>query len=287
LRSLLLHSAAIAVDDEGEDHVRVRSIVELLLAAALLTGCGGADPTDADAGTNVDGPTGALTVFAAASLTDVFTELGDRLGADNPGLEVRFNFAGSSALAAQVDQGAPADVFASADEAQMARVVDSGLAGHPVLFAGNRLVLAFPPDDPAGIEGAAAEGIPGLADLVTRDITLAVCAPEVPCGAATAEVLDRTGLGDVPDTYEEDVRAVLTKVLLGEVDAGLVYRTDVLTVPSQVGFAAFREAEAARNRYPVAVLSDAPNPAAAQAFIDLLLSDEGQQVLEQAGFSEP
>jgi molybdate transport system substrate-binding protein len=187
-----------------------------------------------------------------------------------------------------VDQGAPADVFASADEAQMARVVDAGLARSPELFAANRLMLAFPLDDPAGIgrQGDAA-AVPALADLVDRDITLAVCAPEVPCGVAAAEVLDRAGLGDVPDTYEEDVRAVLTKVLLGEVDAGLVYRTDVLSVSSQVGARAFREAEAARNRYPVAVLRDAPNPVAAQAFVDLLLSDEGQQVLEQAGFLPP
>ena len=252
-----------------------------------LVGCTAAAPGDPQDNMTAL-PTGALTVFAAASLTDVFTELGDRLSADNPDVEVRFNFAGSSALAAQVDQGAPADVFASADEAQMARVVDAGLARSPELFAANRLMLAFPLDDPAGIgrQGDAA-GVPALADLVDRDITLAVCAPEVPCGVAAAEVLDRAGLGDVPDTYEEDVRAVLTKVLLGEVDAGLVYRTDVLTVPSQVGARAFREAEAARNRYPVAVLGDAPNPVAAQAFVDLVLSAEGQDVLEQAGFFPP
>ena len=233
------------------------------------------------------GLTGTLTVFAAASLTEVFEDLGERLERENPSLDVRFNLAGSAALAAQLEQGAPADVFAAADEAQMARVVDAGLAGEPELFASNRLVLALPLGNPAGIEQPQQAGVPGIADLLVRDVTLAVCAPEVPCGAAAAEVLDRAGLSDVPDTYEDDVRAVLTKVVLGEVDAGLVYRTDVLTAGDQVVGLAFTEAEAARNRYPVAALDDAPNPDAARAFVDLLLSDEGRQVLEDAGFFEP
>jgi molybdate transport system substrate-binding protein len=255
----------------------------------LLAGCGGSagDGAAAAPGPSAAEVGGPLTVFAAASLTDVFTDLGERFEADRPGLDVQFNFAGSSALATQITQGAPADVFASADEAQMARVTDAGLAGEAELFASNRLVLAFPRDNPAGLEQPEAAGIPSIADLVDRDITLAVCAPEVPCGASAAEVLDRAGLGDVPDTYEDDVRAVLTKVQLGEVDAGLVYRTDVLSAGDQVGARAFREAEAARNRYPVAVLDDAPNPEAAQAFVDLLLSDEGRRVLTEAGFLEP
>ncbi len=231
---------------------------------------------------------GTLTVFAAASLTDVVTELGERLEEENPELDVQLSVAGSAALAAQIQQGAPADVFAPADEVQMARVTDAGLAGDAELFASNRLMLASPADDPAGLGDAPdAAGVPSLADLVDRDITLAVCAPEVPCGEAAAEVLGRAGLGDVPDTYEDDVRAVLTKVQLGEVDAGLVYRTDVLSAGEAVGARAFREAEAARNRYPVAVLHEAPNPVAARAFVDLLLSDEGRQVLTEAGFFEP
>jgi molybdate transport system substrate-binding protein len=268
--------------------MRVGSVAALLLAAVLVAGCGGGATSDADADTTAGEPSGTVTVFAAASLTDVFTEIGEQLERQYPDLDVRFSFAGSSALAAQLDQGAPADVFASADETQMARIVDTGLAGDAQLFAANRLVLAFPLGDRAGIDRHQdVAGTPGLADLVDRDITLAVCAPQVPCGVAAAEVLDRAGLGEVPDTYEEDVRAVLTKVLLGEVDAGLVYRTDVLTVPSQVGFRTFGEAEAARNRYPVAVLGDAPNPVAAQAFVDLLLSDRGWDALEQAGFFPP
>jgi molybdate transport system substrate-binding protein len=273
--------------------MNTRALLVVPITAALaLTACGasGDDATSGSPGNSSAGGelTGGLTVFAAASLTDVFTELGDRMMVANPSLEVRFNFAGSSALAAQLDQGAPADVFAAADEAQMARVTDAGLAGQAELFAANRLMLALPLDNPAGIgEAGDVAGLPSLADMIDRDITLAVCAPEVPCGAAAAEVLDRTGLSDVPDTYEDDVRAVLTKVMLGEVDAGLVYRTDVLSAGGKVLARAFREAEAARNRYPVAVLDDAPNPAAARAFVDLLLSDEGRRALTEAGFFEP
>ncbi len=259
-----------------------------LLALVACSGSAGDAPAGArEALPGPSGPTGTLTVFAAASLSDVFARLGEGLEEQNPELDVQFNFAGSSALAAQIEQGAPADVFAPADEAQMARVTDAGLAGDAELFASNRLMLAFPWDDPAGIDQPDAAGIPSLADLLDRDVTLAVCAPEVPCGAAAAEVLDRTGLSDVPDTYEDDVRAVLTKVQLGEVDAGLVYRTDVLSAGDTVVARAFREAEAARNRYPVAVLDDAPNPDAARAFVDLLLSEDGRRALAEAGFVEP
>jgi molybdate transport system substrate-binding protein len=268
---------------------RLAMVAVPLLALAACTGSSAStdaasDPTASAAGAEL---TGTLTVFAAASLTDVFTELGQRLEDEHPGLDVQFNFAGSSALAAQIEQGAPADVFASADEAQMERVTDARLASDAELFASNRLMLAFPLDNPGDIREAQTAGIPSLGDLLDHDVVLAVCAPEVPCGAAAAEVLEKVGLADAADTFEDDVRGVLTKVELGEVDAGLVYRTDVLAAGNQVFAAAFREAEAARNRYPVAVLDDAPNPEAAQAFVDLLLSDEGRQALTDAGFFEP
>jgi molybdate transport system substrate-binding protein len=261
------------------------------VALLALTACGGS-ASDDDAGppaASTDGAvlSGSLTVFAAASLTDVFTELGDQLIAENPQLDVRFNFAGSSALAAQIEQGAPADVFASADEVQMDRVTDAGLADDPQIFAENVLMLAFPPDNPARITQPEGGDVPSLAELVTTDLTMAVCAPEVPCGAAAAEVLESAGLADVPDTFEEDVRAVLAKVELGEVDGGLVYLSDVFAAGDSVLAYAFREAELARNRYPVAVLRDAPNPAAAQAFADLLLSDEGRRALDDARFRPP
>jgi molybdate transport system substrate-binding protein len=260
----------------------------------LLAGCTDSAPTPPDAAprsasaTNPgsDEPTGTLTVFAAASLTDAFTELGERLEDQHPGLAVQFNFAGSSALAAQLEQGAPADVFASADEAQMARAEEAGLAGNSEVVALNRLMIATPLDNPLRIDPPES-GQPSLADLVPDDFTLAVCAPEVPCGAAAAEVLERAGLGDVPDTYEDDVRAVLTKVQLGEVDAGLVYVSDVHSAGDSILAFAFREAELAVNRYPVAALTDAPNPAAAQAFVDLVVSDTGRRVLGDAGFDLP
>jgi molybdate transport system substrate-binding protein len=275
----------------------VRGRPAAVAAAALLAlaGCAGPASSSSDTATGSSSAessgsgklTGTVTVFAAASLTDVFTALGDQLMADNPDLEVRFNFAGSSALATQLTQGAPADVFASADEAQMAKEEDAGLAVDPTVFAQNSLMLAVPPGNPARIAPPQAAGIPGLADLVPADLTLAVCAPEVPCGAAAAKVLDSAGLSGAPDTYEDDVRAVLTKVELGEVDAGLVYVSDVHAAGDKVLAFAFRESSLAVNRYPLSVLTDAPNPAAARAFVDLVLSDAGQQVLRHAGFQEP
>ena len=263
---------------------RLALVAVPLLALAACTGSSAS--TDAAPSADAE-PTGTVTVFAAASLTDVFTELGQQLEDQHPGLDVQFNFAGSSALAAQIEQGAPADIFASADEAPMTRVTEAGLAGDPELFASNRLVLAFPLDNPGDIRQPDTAGIPSLAQYLDHDLVLAVCAPEVPCGVAAAEVLERVGLSDAPDTFEDDVRGVLTKVELGEVDAGLVYWTDFQTARDTLGAYTFREAEAARNRYPVAVLDDAPNPRAAQAFVDLLLSDEGQQVLSDAAFFEP
>nr|WP_239522471.1 molybdate ABC transporter substrate-binding protein [Geodermatophilus sabuli] len=268
----------------------------LLFCLAGCTAASGTDGADAAPGAAEGAPaeagdpglTGTLTVFAAASLTDVFTDLGQRLEEENPQLTVRFSFAGSSALATQLLQGAPADVFASADEAQMARAEDAGLVTDPEVFAENPLMLAVPPEDPAGVAPPEESGgIPGLAELIREDLTLAVCAPEVPCGAAAAEVLESAGLTDVPDTYEDDVRAVLTKVQLGEVDAGLVYLSDVHAATDTVLAYAFTEAARAVNRYPVAVVEDAANPAAARAFADLVLSDEGRTALADAGFLEP
>jgi molybdate transport system substrate-binding protein len=271
-----------------------RSLLPAVAVAALLglTACTGSpagSPPAADsaaaASTGDEALSGTLTVFAAASLTDVFTTLGDAFERQHPQVDVRFSFAGSSALATQLTQGAPADVYAAADVAQMDRVQDAGLVQDPAVFARNRLVLAVPRADPAGLhppEGVA--GIPSLADILTSDVTLAVCAEEVPCGAAAAEVLAAAGSPATPDTYEEDVRAVLTKVELGEVDAGLVYVSDVKAAGDQVIAYAFREGEQAVNEYEAAVLTDAPNPAAARAFTDLVRSDAGRAALDDAGF---
>jgi molybdate transport system substrate-binding protein len=252
----------------------------LACAAVLaLTGCSGTSEATAPVGGRAD-VTGTLTVFAAASLTDVFTELGDRLMADNSSLVVRFNFAGSSALATQLVQGAPADVFASANQKQMTVVTDAGLAsGDPTVFTENLLEIAVPPGNPGHVRG--------LADFANPDLTLAICAPEVPCGAAAAQVFEAAGITAAPDTEEEDVRAALTKVQLGEVDAALVYASDVRSAASGVEGIEFPEAEEAVNEYPICVLADAPDPGAARAFVDLVLSDEGQAVLADAGFRRP
>jgi molybdate transport system substrate-binding protein len=269
-----------------EDLMHTRALSALVIAAALtLTACGpsggdssGASTTTSESGT--DQLTGTLTVFAAASLTDVFTELGDQLMAENPDLDIQFNFAGSSALATQVTQGAPADVFASANQPQMTVVTDAGLAGEdPTVFTENVLEIAVPKGNPGKVTG--------LADFARPELALAVCAPDVPCGAAATKVFQAAGVTAVPDTQEEDVRAALTKVQLGEVDAALVYASDVKSAGSDVEGIEFPEAEQAVNDYPICTLAAAPNPDAARGFLDLVLSDEGRQALEAAGFRAP
>jgi molybdate transport system substrate-binding protein len=259
---------------------RWRALPLPLAAALVLAGCG-ADAPDAAARSTSDdaGLSGSLTVFAAASLTDVFTALGDELTADNPDLDVRFNFAGSSALAQQIVQGAPADVFASANEAQMQVVVDEDLASDPAIFTSNVLQIAVPAGNPAGVTG--------LDDFTRGDLALALCAPEVPCGSAAADVFEAAGITPEPDTYEEDVRAALTKVEIGEVDAALVYASDVVSAGDEVEGIEFAEAQDAVNRYPIAVLDDAPDRSAAEAFVALVESEEGQQALADAGFRAP
>lgn len=241
----------------------------VLVAAALLAGCGG--------GSEGEGST--LTVFTAASLTDVFEQLGAELEEQRPGLDVRFTVAGSSTLAAQLVQGAPADVFASADTQQMQVVDDAGLAREPLVFAANVLTIAVPEGNPAGVTG--------LADLARDELAIALCAPEVPCGAAAERLLAAAGVAARPDTYEADARAALTKVELGEVDAALVYVTDAASRPDDVDAIEVPEAGAAVNEYSVTVLADAPDAEAAQAFVDLLLSGEGRRLLAEAGFREP
>ena len=268
--------------------MRIRSLLAPCVAVVVgLAGCGGGTEPDAPAGNEeapIDGtprPTlsGTLTVFAAASLTDVFTELGDELVQGSPSLEVRFNFAGSTALATQIVQGAPVDVFASANPAQMTVVTEEQLqSGEPQVFARNVLQIAVPEGNPAGITG--------LRDFAREEPALAVCARDVPCGAAAEQVFEAAGVTAVPDTLEEDVRAALTKVELGEVDAALVYASDVASAGDAVEGIEFPEAEQAVNDYPICALADAPNPEAAAAFVDLVLSDPGQEALRDAGFRE-
>jgi molybdate transport system substrate-binding protein len=255
---------------------RLAAVAVIALLGA--TACGGETAGSAtQTRASGDELSGTLTVFAAASLTDVFGELADQLTADNPDLEIQFNFAGSSALATQIVQGAPADLFASANQTQMTVVTDEELqAGDPEVFTENVLQIAVPAGNPAGVTG--------LADFARDELTLAICAPDVPCGAAADQVFESAGIAAMPDTLEEDVRAALTKVELGEVDAALVYASDVVSAGEAVEGLEFPEAGGAVNEYPICALAEAPNPDAAQAFLDLVLSDEGQAALEAAGF---
>jgi molybdate transport system substrate-binding protein len=263
--------------------MRIRALLALPVAAVLaLTACGGSSNGTAGGSSPSSGGglSGTLTVFAAASLTDVFTQLGKDLEDQHPGLHVRFNFGGSSQLATQITQGAPADVFASANEQQMKVVTDAGLAaGDPAVFTENVLEIAVPKGNPAHVTG--------LADFANPDLRLAVCAPQVPCGAAAQQVFHLAHVDAKPDTQEEDVKAALNKVQLGEVDAALVYATDVRAAGGDVEGIPFPEAEQSVNQYPICTLKDAPNPAAARAFADLVRSDQGQRALQEAGFRVP
>ena len=254
-----------------------RVAVAMSLALGALAGCGGGDD---DAGSGSKGVSGKVVVLAASSLTESFTALGKGFEAEHPGTTVSFSFAASSELATQIEQGAPADVFASASPATMAQVSDSGdKAGKPVTFVRNTLEIAVPAGNRAGVTG--------LADFAKKDLTIALCAPEVPCGAAADKVFAAAKVTPAPDTLEADVKATLAKVTLGEVDAALVYKTDVIAAGDKVEGIDFPEAADAVNDYPIAVLKDARKPATAQAFVDLVLSAGGQKVLSEAGFQLP
>lgn len=248
-----------------------------LTALLALGACSAPQPTSTASAGAVSGD---LTVLAAASLTESFTELGEDFMDANPGLRITFSFGGSSGLAQQIVAGAPADVFAAADEATMQTVVEAGDGGDPPqVFARNSLEIAVPAGNPATVRG--------LDDLSRDDLAIALCAPQVPCGAAAVRLLDAAGVQAAPDTFERDVRAALTKVRLGEVDAALVYRTDVLAGGSQVESVPVPEATAGETNYPITVLTDAPNEAAARAFVGYVISGKGQQVLADAGFDTP
>jgi molybdate transport system substrate-binding protein len=253
-----------------------RRVSVLLIAVVLAaSACGSGDNTATPASSAAAAPT-ALTVFAAASLTETFTELGKTFEVAHPGTTVRFNFGSSATLATQITQGAPADVFAAASPATMKTVTDAGLAADPAVFAKNKLQIAVPPDNPAKVES--------LKDLTDPTVKVALCAEQVPCGAAAIKALDAAGLKITPVTLEQDVKATLTKVELGEVDAALVYQTDVFASAGKVTGIAFPEADQAINDYPIAALTKAPAAGLAKQFVDLVLSPQGKDVLTRAGF---
>jgi molybdate transport system substrate-binding protein len=246
--------------------------------AVLVSACGGPGTADTDA--RQGRLSGDVVVFAASSLTDVFGRLGREFEAAHPGVDMRFSFAGSSTLGPQITSGAPVDVFAAASPSTMADVVHAGAtAGRPVLFARNRLQIAVPPGNPGHVDG--------LDDFARPELKIAVCAPEVPCGEAAQEAFDLGHVLARPDTLEQEVKGVVTKVELGEVDAGMVYRSDVRAAGGEVEGIDFPEAARAINDYQIATIADAPNPAAARAWMAFVLSPHGRKALSHAGFILP
>ncbi len=265
----------------------IRHVLAAVATVAALAACGddGQATAPAAPATAADSAQGAaaageITVFAAASLTNAFTELGQEFSAANPGATVTFNFAASSELVTQIAEGAPADVFASADLSNMTKLIDAGgNASEAVVFTTNLAQIIVEPGNP--------EGITGVADLANEDLIVISCAPEVPCGRYAQQILDNAGVSVTFRSLEENVRAVVSKVTLGEADAGIVYVTDVINagdaaegvqIPADVNVVA---------EYPIALTTEARNPVAARAFVDFVLSAEGRAILESYGFVSP
>ena len=255
----------------------LRSAAAVVAVSVLaLTGfASAAETAPSSSATATEGAvTGELTIYAAASLAGAFDAIGEAFVAGNPEVHISPVYDGSSTLVTQILEGAPADVFASADEANMDKATDAAIA--PELFASNTLVIAVPAGNPGDVKT--------LADLAGA--TTVLCAPEVPCGAASEKLLTAAGVTVEAASLEQNVTAVLTKVAAGEADAGLVYATDVIgrddvevVLPENAGDVV--------NRYPIAALSDARNPDAAAAFVDFVLSDAGQKILADFGFGAP
>jgi molybdate transport system substrate-binding protein len=258
------------------------AIAALLATAGCADTAGDEDPNAVPSGPGSAGATvpGPITVLAAASLTESFTAIGTKFEERNPSAEVTFSFGGSSGLAQQITAGAPADVFAAAGTAPMKTVADAGDAtGTPATFVRNQLVIAVPKGNP--------KGLTELAALAGPDVKVALCAEQVPCGAAAKQALDTAAVELTPVTLEQDVKAALAKVKLGEVDAALVYRTDARSAAADVDGVEFPESAGAINDYPIVALKDAPNPAGAAAFISFVRTPEAQQILADAGFQRP
>ena len=249
----------------------------VVVAGLALVGCGGG----ADDASETSRDQRTLRVFAASSLTEAFTELGATFDEERPGVEVTFNFAASSSLAQQLVEGAPADVFVSADEPNMQRVVDAGRAADPKVIARNRLSIVVEPGNPKGIDA--------LADLAAPGIVTVLCAPEVPCGRYAAALLAKADVQVTAASLEENVKGVVAKVTLGEADAGIVYVTDVQAAGARVqGVTIDRAADRALEAvYPMAVTDDAAEPGDAAAWADFVASDAGQRVLTSYGFLAP
>jgi molybdate transport system substrate-binding protein len=252
---------------------RLGILAGTLAAVLALAGCGGSSSGDSGSGKSI-------TVYAAASLTSPFQKIADTFQKDHPGTTVKLSFGGSSDLVSQIQNGAPADVFASADTANMDKLTAGHLTdGTPQPFATNHLEIAVPPGNPAGVHS--------FADLAKPGLQLVVCAPEVPCGAAAQQVAQQAGVTLKPVSEEQSVTDVLAKVTSGEADAGLVYVSDVQAAGKQVDGVPFRESSSVTNTYPIAVVKGSPEAALAREFVAAVTGSGGQRVLRAAGFGKP
>lgn len=258
------------------------TVIAAGLAAVALAGCsssssGGAASTASPASSSA--ATASITVFAAASLTGTFTQIGKQFEAAHPGDKVTFSFGPSSGLATQITNGAPADVFASAAPANMDQVVTAGDASNPQDFAKNIMEVAVPPSNPANVKS--------VNNLAKKSVKVALCQPQVPCGVVAAEVFKNAGITVKPVTLEADVKSVLAQVELNEVDAGMVYVTDVQAAGPKVKGVKIPADDNASTLYPIATISKSSHLSVAQAFVAYVLSPAGEQVLSAAGFEKP
>jgi molybdate transport system substrate-binding protein len=248
------------------------------LTAVAVAGCSSSGSPSASSSSKA-ATTGTITVFAAASLMGSFTQLGQQFDAAHPGDTVKFSFGPSSGLATQISSGAPADVFASASPKTMDSVVAAGDASSPQDFAKNTAEIAVPPSNPGKVTS--------VADLAKSSVKVALCQPQVPCGVIAASVFTNAKITVKPVTLQPDVKSVLTQVELGNVDAGVVYVTDVMAAGAKVKGVPIPASDNASTLYPIAAISKSKHLSVAQAFIAYVLSSAGQQVLTAAGFQKP
>lgn len=251
-----------------------RALSALVLLALFGTvGCSDSSSTN-------ERPGGDIVVFAASSLTEAFTEMADAFTAANPDAHVTFNFAGSGDLVTQINEGAPADVFVSADDTNMQKLVDAGEnATEPVVIARNTFEIIVGPGNP--------KGVTGLADLASSDLIVVLCADTVPCGKGAAKVLGNAGVTVTPASLEDKVKGVVTKVTAGEADAGIVFVTDVKAAGGSAEGVEIPADVNVISNYPIAVTKEATNAEVAQAFIDFVATDAGQAILAKYGFLAP
>jgi molybdate transport system substrate-binding protein len=253
-----------------------RFVTAACISWLLLASCGGSPPPVASA----DAASRPISVFAAASLTAAFNQAGRNFENLHPATRLQFNFAGSAALSAQIQQGAEADVFASADQANMQKLVDAGLVtGGPQIFARNRLEIVVAAGNPKKVSG--------LNDFARTDLVLALCAAAVPCGRYANEAFSKAQIKVGPASQEQDVRSVVARVGLGEADAGIAYQTDVRAAGRSVQGIQIPDAQNVIASYPIAILKEAKNPTAALVFVDYLRTGRGQEDLSAFGFLPP